>query len=87
MVLQMVVTSATLQLMCVRHCALVLIFSNSFLMQVKLETLKLICKFVSARSSTKQAVARCHSTLLPAVAKSANEAAPDLREVRKPVHL
>ena len=51
-------------------------------MQVKLETLKLIREFVSARTSSKQAVAKSHSTLLPAVAKAANEAAPDLREVR-----
>ncbi len=50
-------------------------------MQVKLETLKLIKEFVSARTSTKATVAKCHSILLPAVAKSANEAAPDLREV------
>ena len=50
-------------------------------LQVKLETLKLIKEFVSAPTSSKQAVAKCHSVLLPAVAKSANEAAPDLREV------
>lgn len=50
--------------------------------QVKLETLKLLKEFVSAPMSTKQAVAKSHSILLPAVAKSANEAAPELREVR-----
>lgn len=51
------------------------------IVQVKLETLKLIKEFVSAPTSSKQAIAKCHSVLLPAVAKSANEAAPDLREV------
>lgn len=46
--------------------------------KVKLETLKLIESFVS--SASKPNAAKVHATVLPAVAKSANEAAPDIRE-------
>ncbi len=46
--------------------------------KVKLETLRLIQSFVS--SSSKQAAAKAHATILPAAAKLAGEAAPDIRE-------
>ena len=46
--------------------------------KVKLETLKLIEGFVT--SAFKANVAKVHASVLPAVAKSANEAAPDIRE-------
>ena len=46
--------------------------------KVKLETLRLIQAFVS--SSSKQAAAKVHATILPAAAKLAGEAAPDIRE-------
>lgn len=46
--------------------------------KVKVETLKLIEGFVG--SASKANVAKVHSTVLPAAAKSASEAAPDIRE-------
>lgn len=46
--------------------------------KVKFETLKLIESFVS--SASKPNAAKVHATVLPVVAKSANEAAPDIRE-------
>ena len=46
--------------------------------KVKVETLKLIEGFVG--SASKANAAKVHSTVLPAAAKSASEAAPDIRE-------
>lgn len=46
--------------------------------KVKVETLKLIEGFVG--SASKANAAKVHATVLPAAAKSANEAAPDIRE-------
>lgn len=46
--------------------------------KVKVETLKLIEGFVGAASKTN--AAKVHASVLPAAAKSANEAAPDIRE-------
>lgn len=46
--------------------------------KVKVETLKLIEGFVG--SASKANTAKVHATVLPAAAKSANEAAPDIRE-------
>ena len=46
--------------------------------KVKVETLKLIEGFVA--SASKPNAAKVHSSVLPAAAKSANEAAPDIRE-------
>ena len=46
--------------------------------KVKVETLKLIEGFV--QSASKPNAAKVHATVLPAAAKSANEAAPDIRE-------
>ncbi len=46
--------------------------------KVKVETLKLIEGFVG--SASKPNAAKVHSSVLPAAAKSASEAAPDIRE-------
>ncbi|KAK9814323.1 hypothetical protein WJX72_004049 [[Myrmecia] bisecta] len=46
--------------------------------KVKLETVRLLVVFVNA--STKQAAAQVHKTVLPAVAKSCNDPALDVRE-------
>ena len=46
--------------------------------KVKVETLKLIEGFVG--SASKPNAAKVHSSVLPAAAKSAGEAAPDIRE-------
>ena len=46
--------------------------------KVKVETLKLIEGFV--QSASKPNAAKVHATVLPAAAKSANEAVPDIRE-------
>lgn len=46
--------------------------------KVKVETLKLIEGFVG--SASKANAAKVHSSVLPAAAKSASEAAPDIRE-------